>query len=226
MTRSTGTCRWWTAVLIAGGFVLTASPVWAGEPTEFIKRQATQIDGVMSNDEASEERTEAFAEIVNEAVDFRELASRALGDHWKEQSKDNREQFLSLLRELLRANYKSKITGEKLGEDYEIKYLEEKAREDRAFVSTRVQWGDSDKERKPLDFKLMSKEDGWIIYDMVIDDISLESTYRDSYTEIIENEGWDVLIDKMNERTEELRKQAKKDGDGASAEASDEEDED
>jgi phospholipid transport system substrate-binding protein len=219
-------CRWLISASLACGFVLTASTVWAGEPTDFIKRQAERVDDVMAENEASEARAEAFAEIIDEVVDFRELASRALGTHWKEQSEDNREQFLDLLEKLLRANYKSKITGEKLGEDYNIEYLEEKKREDRAFVATRVVWGDADNERKPLDFKLMKKKKGWVVYDMVIDDISLEATYRDSYTEIIEEEGWDALIEKMKKRIEQLRAKAQKETDGASEPTSESEEKD
>lgn len=195
----------WAIVL---GLLMAVPSAFAGEPTEFVKRQAEQVDEVLADRSNSDVRTDAFAEIVQEAVDFRELAKRSLGEHWKEQNEENRKQFLELLEKLLRANYKNKITGEKLGQDYEIKYLDEKQRDDRAFVSSRVQWGETEKERKPLDFKLMKKEGGWVIYDLVIDDISLESTYRDSYTEIIEEDGWDALIEKMKERIEELRNEA------------------
>jgi phospholipid transport system substrate-binding protein len=52
---------------------------------------------------------------------------------------------------------------------------------------------------------LLKKADGWVIYDIVIDDISLVETYRDAYTEIIEKEGWDSLISRMEEKAAQLQ---------------------
>lgn len=200
-TRCRGT---WLSLMVGVMLLFVAGPVWAGEPTEFIKQQTDRVSNALS-EEDSDERSEKFAKIANEIIDFRMLASNSLGEHWEAQDAENQEEFLSLLRKLLRANYEKKLKGKTAGEDYTIDYDDERTRGDRAIVETTVSWGEGEEKRKPLDYKLVDKESGWIIYDVVIDDLSLEETYRESYTEIIEEEGWDALLDKMRKKIESLR---------------------
>lgn len=197
-------CRNLAAIFAVLVTLLVAGPAFAGEPTDFIKSHSEEVTTLLGQPE-SEERADKFSKLANELIDFRELASRALDEHWKKRSDDEREEFLTLLQNLLEANYKKKLEGQEVGEDYQIEYTEEKQRGDRALVRTIVKWGESDKERKPVEYKMMKGEKGWVIYDLVIDDISLEETYRESYTKIIEKDGWDTLIEKMKEKIAELK---------------------
>ena len=194
----------WTGLLVAIVVFLAAATASAGAPTDFIKKHTDDVTRLLGQEESAE-RAEKFSEKADQIIDFRELASRALEGHWKKRSADDQDQFLSLLQELLEANYKKKLQGNQVGEDYEIEYLEEKQRGDRALVRTVVKWGETDKKQKPVEYRMMEKEAGWVVYDLVIDDISLEETYRESYTKIIEEDGWEELISKMQEKIKELK---------------------
>ncbi len=191
------------AALVFTALFLAAPMVWAGEPTQFIKKNEGDVTRLLGQEE-SEERARKFSKIADELIDFRELASRALRGYWEDRSDEDRDQFMSLLKDLLEANYRKKLEGKQLGEDYEIEYTEERRQGDRAIVRSVIKWGDSEKEREPVEYKLMKKSSGWVIYDLVIDDISLEETYRESYTKIIEDEGWEALIGKMKKKISEL----------------------
>ena len=199
--------RVWARIvaILVGLFVFAASSAaFAMTPMEYVKKHTDDVTKLLEEEESAE-RSRKFSQKAQEIIDFRTLASRALGEHWDKRSEEEQQQFLDLLQELLEANYKRKLEGQKIGEDYTIAYEEAKQREDRAIVRTRVRWGEGDKKQKPVEYKLMNKEDGWIAYDVVIDDISLEETYRESYTEIIEDEGWEALIQKMKDKIEELK---------------------
>jgi phospholipid transport system substrate-binding protein len=191
------------AALTASFFIGGLSPAWAGEPTDYIKKSSQEVSKVLRQKE-SKKRHEEFSAKVNQIVDFKELAARALADHWEKRTPEEQQTFLSLLQELLEANYQEKLEGKTLGEDYEIEYLDEKTRDKLAIVKTKVKW---DEGQKPASYKLMKKENGWVVYDIIIDDISLVETYRDAYTEIIETEGWDELISRMQQKAEQLRDQ-------------------
>lgn len=193
-----------TAGALSGALLIAAAaPALAGEPTDFVKENAKEVTRLLRQD-ASKERAERFSKKMNEVVDFRELASRALGEHWAKRTPEEQQEFLDLLQELLEANYKEKLEGKTLGKDYEIEYLEEKTRKNMAIVKTRVQWKEG---AKPAHYKMLEKDGEWVIYDIIIDDISLVETYRDSYTEIIEQEGWGELIARMKQKAEQLRAQ-------------------
>ena len=195
-----------TALLVAIGLVLSFSAsAFAGEPTDFIKKNAEEVSDLLKQKD-TKRRSKKFSKKLHSLVDFRELADRALGEHWDARSEEEQEEFLSLLQELLEANYEKKLEGQELGKDYDIEYLEEKTRDNKAIVETKVVWSDGD---ESVEYKMLDREKtGWIIYDIVIDDISLVETYRDSYVEIIEKEGWDELISRMKKKAEKIREQS------------------
>lgn len=184
------------ALLVISGM---SSVSFAGPPTDYVKKRTAGVTKILSQD-AGDKRTERLRKVLDTTIDFRELASRALGEHWKARTPEEQDEFLSLLQELLRSNYETKLGGNKLGEDYTIKYTDERTRGERAIVKTSIE---HEGESKPVDYRLFKKSD-WAIYDVVIDDISLEETYREAYVEIIEDEGWDALIQRMKDRIEEL----------------------
>lgn len=194
------------AAFLSAGLLLTASSsALAGPPTDFLKKTSAEVSKLLEQKD-SQKRQKAFSTKLNTTVDFRELASRALGEHWAKQSAENQQEFLDLLQKLLEANYRDQLTGQVLDEDYTIEYLNERTRDDMAIVDTQVKW---DSSQKPVGYKLLKKNSGWVIFDIVIDDISLLETYRDSYTEIIEKEGWDSLIERMKKRVKDVEAAAK-----------------
>lgn len=189
-----------TAFAIASLFAL---PAFAGEPTDYVKERTQTVTDVLAKKD-SKKRSKELEKVLGQTIDFEVLASRALGEHWEKRTEDEREEFLGLLMELLQANYQTKLEGRALGKDYTISYVDEKTREDKAIVKTSVE---AKGESRPVDYRLLKKDGKWIIYDVVIDDISLEETYREAYTEIIKEEGWASLINRMKEKVEEIRAQ-------------------
>ncbi len=149
----------------------------------------------------SKKRTAKLQKVLAKTVDFRELAKRSLGEHWTARTPEQQQEFLDLLQRMLQANYSSKLSGKKLKRDYTVKYTKERLRGELAVVKTIVKY---DEEKKPVDFRLLNKSGAWVVINITIDGISLEETYREDYTEIIVDEGWDSLINQMKKRVKEL----------------------
>jgi len=123
------------AGLVLSSAFLIAQPAQAGPSTDFIKKTTTEVTTLLQQKD-SKKRQQAFSETLNATVDFEELASRALGDYWKEQPAEQQEKFLDLLQELLKANYRDKLTGQQMGKDFEVAYTDERARDTMAIVDT------------------------------------------------------------------------------------------
>lgn len=204
--RTRAISRRLSAWLAGGLIVVTSATALALEPMDYVKKQTEEVTAVLQQPD-SDARTARLEKVLQGAIDFRELAARALGEHWSARTPEEQEEFLSLLQQLLQANYATKLQGQRLGEDYTISYVAAAKRNDKAIVKTAIVVEDV---AKPIDYKLIKKGDDWSVYDVVIDDISLEETYRDSYTRIIENEGWAALIGRMKERVRETEKAAAK----------------
>lgn len=200
-------------VLLSLGF---SSVAFAGAPTDFIKGKTTRVSEILGKPDSKKRQKELDAEL-KKVVDFGELAARSLGPLWptaaEGASKDEvaavakkRARFLELLQQMLEANYAKKLEGKRLDRDFKVEYTSEKAKGDRALVKTNVL---VEGKTKPIEYKLLKRDAEWIAYDIIIDDISLEETYRESYTAIIKKEGWDGLIKRMESKVKELRAEAK-----------------
>ncbi|MEZ4462561.1 MAG: ABC transporter substrate-binding protein [bacterium] len=193
-------------MVTVGLLALLAGDAFAGAPTDFVKGKTDEVTKLLTS-KATKKRSEDLRKFLSSAIDFRELAARSLGKHWEARTPEEQQKFLDLLQELIRANYETQLEGRTLGKDYQISYIDEKTRDAKAIVKTTVEVRG---EKKPIDYKLAEKEGQWSVFDVVIDDISLEETYRDSYVEIIEDEGWASLIKRMEEKVAEVRKADKK----------------
>lgn len=197
------TRRLLTSLVLALSLLVSATTL-AATPTQFIQGTTDQVSGILSRPE-SPGRSDELQKAVEGAVDFREMASRALGKHWNARSQAEQTEFLELLQRMLQASYAQKLQGYQLGKDYAVTYGKERLREGRATVPTTVSRG---KESYPVVYRLMDKGGQWVIYDIIIDEISLEETYRDGYVPIIEKNGWPTLVSRMKERIAELESKA------------------
>ncbi|RAL25286.1 hypothetical protein DL240_03485 [Lujinxingia litoralis] len=179
---------------------LMALSAWAAAPTEVVKERTEAIANVLEKPDSKARNAELTREL-NQTIDFAYLAGLAFGEHWEARSDEEKQEFLDLLQRMLQANYQDRLSGRTLNEDYTITYGNERTRNDRAFVRGEVtRKGES----FPVVYRLYRDGETWRIYDLVIDDISLEETYREGYVPIIEDEGWGELIRLMRERIEQM----------------------
>ena len=69
-------------------------------------------------------------------------------------------------------------------------------------VSTRVE--PTSGPAVPIDYKLHNTSGTWMVYDVAIDNISLVTNYRSSFSSEIRNSGLDGLIEALRTRNAEL----------------------
>lgn len=184
----------------AGVVLLWSGTAWAASPNEVVEERTEAVAEVLAQPDTPE-RTEALAEAIDDGLDFAFLAGLALGEHWEERTDEERDEFMELLRVLLQANYEDRLTGREIDDDYAVAYEEARTRDDRAFVEAEITYDDN---VESVVYRLYRDDDGWRVYDLIVDDISLEETYRDGYVPIIEDHGWQELIDRMQERVDQL----------------------
>jgi ABC-type transporter MlaC component len=186
--------------------VALAAPAWAGPPTDFVKGKSSKLFEIINSDLGAK-RTENMKKEVRTLVDYEELANRALGKHWAARSPEEKKEFIGLLEQLVELNYANRFKDKKSGQNYNIKYTDEKVRAStgQAIVKTAISYGG---DSFTLDYKLLKKDEksDFIIYDAVFDEISLEETYREAYVPIIEKEGWASLVKRMKDKLAELKK--------------------
>jgi phospholipid transport system substrate-binding protein len=188
--------------------MLAAMPAAADPPapTDFVRLRVDEILAIVGG--AAEPGTDAFVQrqdnlkaAVRNFIDFEELCRRALGRHWDAQTPEAQAHFVELMTRLIETNYTVKLGDRTVSQEYQVNYDEERIRNETAVVSGQV---DYDDEEMLVEIWMLQRDDSWIVYDIVTDDVSLQETYAESFDSIIADEGWDSLVTRLQERVDEL----------------------
>jgi phospholipid transport system substrate-binding protein len=201
MTRS----RVLVVGLVVGAALLAAGAASAGPPTEQLRGAIDRVlktveDPTLKAENKTTERRQAVRKIANEIFDWGETAKRSLGRHWQARTEAEREEFVRLFGDLLERAYISKIElygGEK------ITYTGESIDDSFAVVKTKIVTPKQGTE-VPVDYRLLLRGERWLVYDVVIEGISLVSNYRTQFNKIIQSSSYQELVKKMKTKQEEF----------------------
>jgi phospholipid transport system substrate-binding protein len=207
MARFTRVLALATALLL-----ILAGPgrVWAGAPTDQLRAQidrAVKIleDPELKKDGKQRERRAAVRLVANDIFDFSETARRSLARHWASRTQAERDEFVLLFTDLLERSYISKIElygGEK------IKFVGESVDPDGAIVRTRLVTKQGTE--IPIDYRMLARGDKWLVYDVLIEGVSLISNYRTQFNKIITTSSYQELVKKMKTKQEEFLQEEKR----------------
>lgn len=149
--------------------------------------------------------------------DIRELCRISLGSHWESRSAAERDHLVDLMTALMEEKaILSKEQGRKKGKGsrvYQVRYLGEKVlnrNAEQVLVKTRVAVPSHDV-TVSLNYKLRRNNGIWKIYDVIVDDSSLVENYTYQFTNIIEKHGYPDLVQRMEKKLAEIRRQAAQD---------------
>jgi len=173
---------------------------WAGPPTDQLRAYTDQVLKILEDPGLSlPDRRTAVRKVASEAFDVSETAKRALGQHWQQRTAAEREEFIQLFANLLEQTYISRI-GEFGGE--RITYVGEQIDGDRATVRARIVT--SKGTEVPVESRLLKSQDRWLIYDVLIANMSLISNYRTQFDRVIRTSSYQDLVQRLRTRGELL----------------------
>ena len=191
--------------LAVAGLVVAAAPARAGAPLEALKLQIDRVLKVLDEPELKKpdkvkDRRLAVRKIANDIFDFNETAKRSLGRHWLARTPAEQTEFVQLFSDLLERSYLSKIElygGEK------IQYVSDTVENgDQAKVLTKIMTKQGSE--IPIEYRMHKKTDRWLVYDVMIEGVSLVSNYRTQFNKIIQTSSYQELVKKMKSKQEEL----------------------
>lgn len=200
---------------VAAGAVPAAAPAPAPaaapavSPTTYVQSQAATVIGIINTparrgSPAATERVEKLKGAVRGFMSFQLLAERTLGEHWKARTPAERTEFLGLLTQLIETSYaKSLGRVEVKPSDYAVQYTGERIRGERATVTGSVKVRS---DAHDVELKLQRTGAGWMVLDIVTDEVSLSESYAESFDRIIKRDGWPALMTRMKDKLAKLRR--------------------
>ena len=190
--------RWFPLVAV---LVLGLAPVaWAGAPTDQLRTYTDQVLKVLQNPALTlAQRREAVKHLAEDVFEVSETAKRALGQHWQQRTPAEREEFVKLFANLLEQTYIARIDefgGEKLT------YVSEQIDGDRAIVRAKITTKNGTD--VPVESRLLMKENRWLIYDILVENLSLISNYRSQFDRVIRTTSYEELVKRLKSRNDFL----------------------
>jgi phospholipid transport system substrate-binding protein len=188
-------------LLLVTGFTLgfSASSFAQNSPTDDIRASVDTIIAILNDGQLDRAgKRSKISEVVYKRFDFRAMSQRTLATNWRKTTDAEKDKFVDLFSKLIENSYIGKLdsyTNEK------VDYTGEKLDGRKAVVETLIITTSAD---IPVDYRVYQKGGQWLIYDVIIEGVSLISNYRSSYQEIMKNEGFEGLLTKMQAKIDEL----------------------
>lgn len=200
-------------IMMAWTFMMSGSPGWAGDtaaqpaedPQTIIAEVSNKIQARLQDRNSTrdfKQVTDYVSSVIEPHTDFDLISVLVLGKYWKTATSDERNNFKQAFKTLLIRVYSRGFVE---FNNWTIRFLPFHQDDDvrKAYVKTQV----IQVERKPVavDYRMVSEQGVWKVYDILIDGVSLVTTYRSSFQNDIENAGGslDKVIDKLNARNRE-----------------------
>ena len=173
-------------------------------PTESVKHTITDVLSIIGNEALkqpgrSQERREQIGQVIRHRVNFGQMAQRSLGTPWTSLNNMERQEFVTLFVELIRDRIANNIDQYY---DEQIFYLVEQREGSFAQVRTNLIGPKVD---TALDFRLEHQSGKWLVYDVVIDGTSIVENYRAQFTQIIRDDTYAGLVEKMKQRVHTVK---------------------
>lgn len=177
-----------------------ASPAEAmSDPADIVRSTTEEILTRVEADRANLEADPAalFAlvdEVVLRNFDFERMSRWVLGKYWRQATPEEQAQFVFEFKRLLVRTYATAVfnySGE------EIKVQPVAAADDAKTVTVRTELVRGGSGSIPVFYKMHNRDGNWKVFDVMVDGVSMVSTYRSSFATEVQRGGVSGLIDTL-----------------------------
>ena len=185
------------------GFLLLVFPIIVlaqeSEPEALVKKITNDVMAAIKSDKDLQagDRQKAVKlaeEKILPYVDFEEATRLAVGRGWKEATPEQRKKLITEFRGMLVRTYSNAI-GTYEGQT--MKVLPSRVKPSDTDATVRNQFLRPGGKPVLIDYSMRKTDQGWKIYDIVVEGVSLVLTYRSEFDAVVKQEGVDGLIKRL-----------------------------
>ncbi len=189
------------------------------DPIAQMKPFVDKVMGILENADFKKDPKciicKRLIDVSRERFDFHEMSKRVLGRTWRKLSKEEKEEFVDLFTRLLQYAYIGKLeqyTGQK------IIFKGERIRGKRAQVQTEISDG---QQSIAVSYIMLLEGDQWMVYDVIIEGVSLVRNYMEQFREILRKEKYAGLVKQIESKVKQLEAERRKHFENRAAQNSD-----
>ena len=170
----------------------------ASEIRQMLEERDQQIKAILSgSDDYTATQRNELKSLINGVIDFEEMGRQALGPHWEGLSAAQQDEFVTVFRDVVRAQsmsdlgvYNSKVTYDQI-----------EVHGDSAFVRTRTKYQGR---TTPVEYVLERREGEWRAEDIIVDGVSTVEGYARSFQTVVRQRGFDTLMKSLRKKRDEV----------------------
>ncbi len=162
-------------------------------PDALVKSTVDEVLGVIKSTKDKRALNEVVEKKVLPNFDFGAMTRLAVGRHWRDASPAQQKSLESAFRTLLVNTYATALAqSTSADQSVEVRPAPVKPADDDVTVKTLVKEGS----RKPIaiDYRMAKATGGWMVYDVVVENLSLVTNYRGTFNTEVGKGGIDGLI--------------------------------
>jgi phospholipid transport system substrate-binding protein len=186
-----------TTVIAAGGGISDAE---AAKAERFIRTKHNKVRAVLRKPDTPK-RADELTVLLGEFLDYDRLTRLSLDKEWNKRSPRERQHFVSLLRQLVERQYQRNMESTL---KYKVKWVGTEPIETGVRVKSSAR--SVKKKRQPpvaIDYSMSPAGKEWKVFDIFTDEVSLVKNYKRQFRRVINEEGWDGLIGRMEKKLNE-----------------------
>ena len=196
----------WAYVSFAVSFVWISGQVFAeSHITTDLKGTIDQVMEIVSDKNLQKNptlRREKLRQVIGLRFNYKQMVMRSLAKNYMDRSDKERKEFTRLFKKLLENSYANKIENYR---NETINYIGEQVKGKYALIKTQIVRKDSVID---VDYKMLKESGQWLVYDFVIEGVSLIRNYRSQFSKIISTESYATLVSKLSKKVEDLEVQS------------------
>lgn len=184
------------------GAVLLLPPLASAQPPpdELVKSVANDVLKIVREDQALREGdTSRMAQLIEEKIvphfDFERMTRLAVGRSWRQATPEQQKQLIEQFRTLLVRSYSGAYSAYR-NIVVEVKPLKMQPNDEDVQVKTQIKLPGGAPPVE-VDYSMFKTSSDWKVYDVVVNGVSLVTTYRSTFAEEVNRGGIDGLINTL-----------------------------
>ena len=192
---------------VAAWFVVAACTAIAADvaPDAVVKSTVDEVLAVIKQNKDKHALRELSEQKVVQHFDFKRMTQLAVGTSWRQANPAQQQSLENSFRALLVNTYTSALSISTSGsQTVDVKPAQLQAGQNEVLVKTVVK--DTGKQPVMIDYHMAKGADGWKVFDVVVENLSLVTNYRGTFASEIGRSGIDGLIKVLEEKNRTLAK--------------------
>jgi phospholipid transport system substrate-binding protein len=175
-------------------------------PTDLLRGAINRARAVLENPayqgkERYQQRIAKVKETLISLFDSQEIAKRTLGVYWKDRTEAERQEFTEVFTVLVEKTYANSL--DRYRKDFDVLFDQERIEADFAEVDSRIVDPVLQKTFS-LNYHLHKGNDKWLVYDVIIENVSLVRNYRNQFHRILGKKSYADLVATIRSKIQQL----------------------